>query len=256
MKNEVFMKKHAPAVLPSIVYCAMLIFASLFFNCKIEPEEVITKVEGAIDPDETEPDIEINITKEIKEMDLLPVEQYSAYAVCDDKRVFGIEGKELVKVSPVTVENQDLSFADFFKSGDALYFTVKVFEKGDAIPGTAPIQYEVIEVIYYFMQKGDVITKLTADNFPAKPESDFKVMAKTGEFEIIKFTYENVLHSRVLQNDKPIAFTMIDGFYLTDSGLWFSVPTNDPKNIRKKGIYFFEKGKNLNQTVKYVGRIY
>jgi len=229
---------------------------------KPETEEV------AIEPEIVEPEIvidepiiiiEIEIIEQEKEMELKPITVYEKYAVSESMKVFGLNGKELELINLEDVEGNLHPFTDFFVDNGTLYFQVKE----TAVNNSDPKNPTSEEVIHYFSQIDSEIAEfVTAKDYPKKPLSSFVTM-KDNPFEIIKFDYNGMDTSRVIQTfynedgsfdkNSPTAYKMIDGFCFTESGLWFSVP--EDLSIRLKGLYFYPVDGNI-QRVSESGRIW
>ena len=228
-----------------IVYVCLLNFASCTFVTDFEDDSTI----NAVIIEET---VEAEIEKEVQKMELQPIKDYDNYIV-SGKRVFGIDGIETEEVILKDIKDNPIQFNEFFIiPGDAIYLNVKVFEQGNAIPDTDPVQYEAVEKIYYFSQLDGTIEEEIESEFPAVPESTFIEMEST-PFKIATFDYKGDDTSRVYQNTLVTGYQKIDGYSVNQFGLWFSVPIT--LSIRYEGIYFYPVNGNIVRKMES-GRIY
>ena len=177
-------------------------------------------------------------------MDMNPIPSYDAYIFTENKKLFGISGKEK--------EDIDVKLDSFFRYGGILYFSVKTMETGDVIPDTDPVQYKQVEKTYYFKQDGESVDSLTEEQFPDEPISNFVEM-DIAPFKIDSTTYKDIDCSYVYKGDTPIGFKKIDSFFVASEGLWFTV--SETFLSRKKGVYFWPKTGNIQQP-DVVGRIW
>jgi hypothetical protein len=225
-----------------IVYIGIIIFAS----CQIPEIDDKINVENSVVT-------EIIEDKENYIMEIKPIDDYAAYAFTDQGSLFGLEDSKKVYITILDTEDNTCKLNDFFKVGEIIYFNIKGTEQGAVIPDTDPVQYESVEKIYYFLQDKGVVLDIDVSEYPDKPESDFVTMAD-GIFQIMEYINKDVVHSRVLRNGAPTAFKMIDGYFYTPAGLWFSVP--ETLSVRLRGIYFYNHKDNLTQFPDIAGRIW
>jgi hypothetical protein len=59
--------------------------------------------------------------------------------------------------------------------------------------------------------------------------------------------------SRVQQGTTPTAYLIVDGYYMDESGLWFSVP--EGIEGRTSGLYFYPVNGNIRKVAEY-GRVF
>lgn len=193
-------------------------------------------------------DPERTLEEETIEMSLIlnPIAVYEKYAVDDNNKVFGLTGKTRESIVLKDTEGNIHSFNDFFVKDNTVFFNVKAFDYTDP--------ENPVEKIFYYFQTGEIITEeTTISAFPEKPSSDFIEMG-ISPFSIIKFDYDGMDTSRVIRDGRQTAFKMIDDYYWTPEGLWFSVP--ETFSIRLKGVYFYPKVGNLSASPAMTGRIW
>jgi len=198
------------------------------------------------------------VPEEVKQMTIQPFKEYQAYAVAESGSIFGLIGKTREQIIVKDDQDQILKPEKFSKSGDTVYFSVKTMEQGAAIPDTDPVQYEAVEKTYYFSQTGGAVTELEVADFPAVPESS-RVEMGISPFSIVSGKYGDTDISTVSQEinetSKPKkAFLIVDGYFSTTEGLWFSV--SEGIKGAEKGLYFWaiESGGPVN--ISEYGRIW
>lgn len=227
-----------------IVYAIIIVIATAI-SCSspvtISVPEVIpeTVPEVIIIPDEPDTPEIPEIIEEIIFM-MKPIEVYEKYAVDENNKVFGLEGNSRDVIVLKDTDDKIHSFKDFFVKDGTVFFSVNIMEDEQS-------------VTKYYFQTGDQITEDTEQAFPAKPESDFVEMG-ISPFSIATFDYEGMDTSRVSKDGKPTGFKMIDAYFHTPEGLWFSVP--ETISIRLKGVYFYPVEGNLAQSPIMSGRIW
>lgn len=229
-----------------IVYVCLLLFASCNYVTDYEDDSIINTVIIEDTVDDTE------IIEEVQNMELQQINVYGNYIVSGN-RVFGIEGIETEEIVLKDTEDNILSFNDFFITDDnTIYFSVKVMEKGNAIPDTDPVQYEPVEKIYHFSPVDGICTEVDKSEYPAIPESVFIEM-ESSPFKIETFDYKGDDTSRVYQHALVTGYQKIDGYSVNQFGIWFSVPITI--SIRYEGIYFYAVNGNIKRKMES-GRIY
>ena len=228
--------------------CFLIIFIS---GCTIDNKIEMTK-ESIIE--EPAPVVEENITEDLT-MELKPIKLFSNYVVSPNA-VYGIDGVGLEKIEAVDEDETLHPFTQFFKIGNDIYFSVSSMETGNPISDTDPVQYETIEVIHYFKQKGKVLTELDEADFPSPPTSEH-ILFQGGNYKIEKTTFNidgvDTDISDVHNGSPHVTYLEVNGCALTDKGLWFSVSTTI--KTRYEGIYFWSL-KGAPNRVLNVGRIY
>ncbi len=248
--------------LSSILLCFLTI---LVIGCTIDSiTEIVTEIINE-EPEEPAPVVEENKPEDLT-MDLKPIKQFENYVVSPNA-IYGIDGVSLEKIIPVDIEDVEYYFKQFFKIGNDVFFTIPRIEDGILILDTHPEQYEQIEVIYYFKQKGKVLTEIDKADFPTPPDS-VRIEFEGGSYKIFPFLYENkgeeTLTSRVsftpppdpnieIQGVPVVGYLQIDGCSFTQGGLWFSV--SETIKTRFEGVYFWSVGGSPNRVLD-VGRIY
>jgi len=244
-------------MIKKITSCIIYIIFAIFASCENEPNNDIIKEEI------TTIIVEDNIIEdEEKSMNLKPIKEYEKYIFTENGNLYGILDKKVEAVTVKDTDDKEIELNDFFKLDNVIYCNIKVMEKGNAIPD--PIEYEAVEKVYYFYQISGEMFSTTISKYPAKPESVRVEMEKTGVFEIKnenvfdKVSGKKMDASAVYQGNKKSVFLFVDGFYKTDSGLWFSVHEGYPANnlIRKKGLHFWEIRSSIKQCVLTSGRIW
>ena len=187
-------------------------------------------------------------------MTLQPIEDYEKYAVDAQNKVFGLSGKTAVAIVLKDSEGKIYPFRDFFTKNGKSFFSIIVMEDGtEEILESDPVAYVQIPVTHYYIQTGDSIEEAEEGLYPLVPDSNFVEMG-ISPFAIQTFNYEGMDTSRVSKNGKPTGFKMIDAYYNTPDGLWFSVP--ETIATRLKGIYFYPVVGNLSQSPAMSGRIW
>ena len=228
-----------------IVYVCLLNFASCTFVTEFEDDSTI----NAVIIEET---VEAEIKEEVQIMELQQINVYGNYIVSGN-RVFGIEGSGAEEIILKDTEDNILSFNEFFITDDnTIYFSVKVMEKGNAIPDTDPVQYEAVEKIYYFSPVDGICTEVDKSELPNVPES-LHVEMDSAPFKIATFDYKGDDTSRVYQQSLVTGYQKIDGYSVNQFGLWFSVPI--AIQTRLEGIYFYPLNGNIVRKMES-GRIY
>ena len=228
--------------------CFLIIFVS---SCTIDNKVEMTKESITEKP---APVVEENKPEDIT-MELKPIKQFSNYVVAPHF-VYGIDGVGLEKIEAVNENETVYFFTQFFKIGNDVYFSVANMETGDPIPDTDPVQYEMVEVIHYFKQKGKVLTELDEADFPSPPVSEH-IFFEGGNYKIEKTTFNidgvDTDISDVYNGSPHVTYLEVNGCALTDEGLWFSVSTTI--KTRYEGIYFWSL-KGAPNRVCTIGRIY
>lgn len=198
------------------------------------------------------------------------IKVYEKYAVTDDNRVLGINGKELEPVFLIDSDDKGYQFNDFYRKNDKLFFSTIIMENGtEKIPDSDPVAYVQVPKTHYYVQTGNSLEETEEGLYPLLPESDFIEMGIT-PWSIVTFDYvnpktkEKITTSRVVKSiydedgkwvkDSPTGFKMIDAYFVVNDGLWFSVP--EDIGIRKKGIYFYPLVGNLKSTPVMSGKIW
>ena len=237
-----------------LLLCFLIIFV---VNCIIDDKVEIVKESIAEEPtiEEPAPVVEENIMED-SPMELKPIKLFSNYVVAPNA-VYGIDGISLEKIEPVDIDDNVLSFNDFFLLGGDMYFSIENMENGDPIPDTDPVQYEMIEVFHYFKQSGADISDIGASNFPISPTSEH-IEYEGNNFKIINFPYEidntPTITSRVSQGSLVVGYLKIDGYMPVKTGFWFSVA--ETIKTRYEGVYLWTIGGSSPNRVLESGRIY
>lgn len=179
---------------------------------------------------------------EEEEMKLQPIEVYGAYAVCEDGKVYGLTGTGMIPIVLKDSKDNEFPFSMFYKDGGILYFSVQFLDESE----------KMIEEFY--KQEDEKVTKIKT--FPEIPESA-RVEMDDEPFKIVNAKSGKVDCSYVYQGEQPTGYIVIDGYYKTDEGLWFSVPESygNPAAKRLRGLYFFHLNGNI-QTVGEYGRVF
>ena len=239
-----------------ILFCLMTISA---IGCTIdEAIEIVTEsiIEEIEEPavEKPAPAVEENITEDYI-MELKPIKQFSNYVVALNA-VYGIDGVSLEKIEAVDEDETVYSFTQFFKIGNDVYFSVSSMETGNPIPDTDPAEYEQIEIIHYFKQKGKILTELNKADFPQPPASEH-ILFEGGNYKIEKTTFNidgvDTDISDVYNGSPHVTYLEVNGCALTDEGLWFSVSITI--KTRYEGIYFWSLKGSPNRVLN-AGRIY
>ena len=236
----------------------------LLIGCTIDSiPEIFTE---NINEEPEEPALVVEIKPEDLTMDLKPIKQFDNYVV-SPTAVYGIDGVGLEKIFAVIDSGTAFSFKQFFKTGNDIFFKIANTETGDPIPDTDPVEYEAIEVIHSFKQKGKVLTEIAEVEFPTPPDSKH-IEFEGGNYKIFTFLYgdlgEEIDTSRVSFTPSPdpnkeiqgvpvVGYLQIDGCALTQEGLWFSV--SETIKTRFEGVYFWAVGGSPNRVLD-IGRIF
>lgn len=216
------------------LYVMMLIIAS----CKMPVIELESRTYIPEMP-------EIEIIEENK-MIIKPIEQYGAYTVDEQNRVFGLIGNSIEAIVLKDSDDNIHTFNDFFKIGADIYFSVKETIVNDTDPENITSE----EVIHYFSQVDNEVSEfVSASDYPTKPEPKAVTMAES-PFQIVK----NGEYSEVMRDTLRTGFSQINGYFFTPDGLWFSV--TETISIRKKGVYFYPVSHNLPANPVIVGRVW
>ena len=228
-----------------LVYSIIILIASIT-SCKIPVMETQSdKAPEIITPDE--PVIEPEKEKMIM---MKPIKVYEKYAVDENNRVMGINGKDLELVFLTDEEGKGYQFNDFFVDGGDIYFQTKEIVVDDTDPEN-PTSEEVTH--YYSQVDNEVSEYVSASDYPVKPIISFVEMGIT-PFSIktvdnngsdVSYVGRDTLNKKTGEIEhKPTGFKMIDGYCSVKDGLWFSVP--ETISIRLKGIYFYPVEGNLS----------
>ncbi|MDA3824294.1 MAG: hypothetical protein PF450_17000 [Bacteroidales bacterium] len=227
-----------------------------------EPEDETAEETKIIEASDNETDQEIeNPAVEIEEeteepMELKAIENYPSYAF-GNGILKGLSGNVAETCGLVDTEGNQHKIEDFYKDGTSLFFSISAMERGDKIKGSDPVQYEAISVTHYYKQASKKITEI--------PESDFSVPKQTrktmidGGYKIQDAAYDGVeggVVSNVSQGSPNTNFITVDGYYLDELGLWFSVPVGPAGTSAAPGVYFFPVGTSRIQNVGEYGRIW
>jgi hypothetical protein len=196
------------------------------------------------------PSEEEEIKQEITEerMELKPIADYEAYGFSDGKLI-GISGKNTERIVVSDTDDNVINVSDFYRKNGDLFFNVVVKENGNAIPDTDPVQYELVDVTYYFKQSNGIMTEITGSEF-VKPAQQ-RVTMNEGLFKIEDFQYKGSVISAVYQGSPYKTFLTVDGYLLNKSGLWFSIP--EGVKGAERGLYFSEKVNDGNSRFPKVG---
>lgn len=171
-------------------------------------------------------------------MDLVAFTEYSNYVVTDAKKVYGINGSSLEEISLVDSDDVSYSFTDFFTSDDIVYFSVTTSETVDEV---------TTDTVSYFQQESSTITEL--DELPDKADSERVELdpddpdTESGDFKIESGTSGDVECSFVYRGTSMTGYLLVDGYSVTDDGMWFSV--SETYSIRLKGVYFYPDSGNI-----------
>ena len=189
-------------------------------------------------------------------MEIKAIKQFSNYVVAPNA-VYGINGINLEKLKLVDKDDIDKSFSELFVSSGDIYFSIENIESGDPIPDTDPVQYEQIEVTHYFKQSGTDINEVAALSYPAPPASEH-IEFESEIFKIVTTPYdiEGVMTStsRVYKGSPVVGYLKIDGYVLTEEGLWFSVA--ETIKTRHEGVYLWTIERSSPNRVLESGRIF
>jgi hypothetical protein len=200
----------------------------------IESEPVIDEpiIENAdIIPDEPE-----DITEE--HMNLNAIKEYPAYAVIDGK-VKGLDS-QVNDIVLTDTDDQNIPFKDFYAVDGVLYFSVEIMETSDS---------ESTVVTEYYKQEAGEITAIKEADFVI-PDIN-RVQMENGNYKIFDYDYHGTMTSRVQQGTTPTAYLIVDGYYLNESGLWFSVPEGIEGTDRTSGLYFYPVDGNIRKVTEY-----
>lgn len=181
-------------------------------------------------------------------MKLLPIESYPHYAFFDGK-LKGLSDDKAETCGLMDEEGKQYPIDEFFIiPGNAIYFSTHV---------TEIIDEKQVEKKLFYSQLDDTLEEMKEKDFPAVPALSRSTM-QDGNYKIQDKEYHGV-PGNVVSNVEQTGFgntsyLLVDGFYLNDKGLWFSVP--EAISIRLSGLYFYPVNCSRIQRVGEYGRIY
>lgn len=231
-----------------LVYTVFMVVAITMISCEIpmntEQQQIIAP-EVVVTPEIIEPEEEIIMT-------MNPISVYEKYAVNENGRVLGVNGKELEPVFLTDTDDNNYQFNEFFVKDGTIFFSTIIKDISD-------LEYPVDKPEYYY-QTGDVITKDTVSSFPSKPIIKRQEMG-IDPWSIVSGDYNGTPISTVKQviseDRNPVTnFLNIDSYYVTPDGLWFSAPEGIENTAIEKGLYFWALGSGGITNVSEYYRIW
>jgi hypothetical protein len=242
-------RKRIKFVHPLNIVYAIIILLTTITGCEIpmntEAQQIIAP-EVVVTPEIIEPEEEIIMT-------MNPISVYEKYAVNENGRVLGLNGKELEPVFLTDTDDNAYQFNEFFVKDGTLFFSTEVMED---VPDTDPV--ERVEKTYCFSQGKGVIVEIP--ELPSKPISKRQEMGIT-PWSIVSGDYNGTPISSVKQviseDRNPVTnFLNIDSYFVTPDGLWFSAPEGIENTAIEKGLYFWALGSGAITNVSEYYRIW
>jgi hypothetical protein len=236
------------------LYTAGVIISILFFSaCSdsvILPEDEIIEAEEeeAIQPD-SDPE---EPTEETDTMKMTPFKEYDHYFV---ERGGYVDGITEDKIERIGFEDETGNMLGnpkvFFILDGTAYLSFSVFEQGDPVPGTDPVQYEAVEKEYCFSQKKGKVSEIKS--LPDMPEPE-TVELDEPPFKIVSGEFEEIDISCVFNGTRQINYLPVNGAFVNDEGLWYHV--SDSFTVRSGGLYFWKTDDTAGRHRKEIGRLW
>lgn len=174
-----------------------------------------------------------------------PINDYPAYSEVNNF-VYGISDTIVTKIILEDDVGTIFNFNEFFILNGIIYYNISYYN----------IDEELITV--YYSQDQGVVSEILESEYPVKPISE-RIQLSESPWEIFDSLYTTIDISSVRQfiteNSIPMKnFLIVDAYYISESGLWFSVPDGVPG--AEAGLWFFTLGEKYVRRRLDYGRIW
>jgi hypothetical protein len=188
-----------------------------------------------------------------------PIKTHDAYFFSNEKRLWGIEEKQIKNIEVIDQDGDVVTINDFFTKSGSIYFQVTEIETEKTEIEDGKGNKEKVDVdkmiVRCYCQKAGTITEIS--ELPERPAAN-RSHLNTKEFSITDFDFEGKPCSDVknLTRESGIErFFMVDGFYHYEgSGLFFAVSDgryNEETVVREAGLYYWS---TKNSGIEYLER--
>ncbi len=219
-----------------MLYAILLLYTS----CELPESDLVYIAQETI-PEE--------IIQGVIKMEIKALQEYVNYYHSNNK-VYGIDNAGIHLITIMDTDDKPVNLNSFEVLDGKIYLSVKIYEKGDPIPDTDPVQHKMVEVFYYFCQEDNVISE-TQDSSPAPPATTIELDSKP--YKIVSGDYKGTAISSVFQNTLKINHMPVDGaVHIANTGLYFHV--TEPSGT-KSGLWYWPMGGNP-RWLKETGRLW